>query len=39
MHSMGVCSLNHDTTTSYRLSNTPFSWKFTPTCTLHTYYG
>jgi hypothetical protein len=25
MHSMGVCSLNHDTTTSYRLSNTPFS--------------
>jgi hypothetical protein len=33
MQSMGVCSLNHDTTTSYRLSNTPFSLKFTPTCT------
>ena len=30
---MGVCSLNHDTTTSYMLSHTPFSLKFTPTCT------
>jgi len=33
MHSMGVCSLNHDTTTSYRLSHTPFFLKFNPTCT------
>jgi hypothetical protein len=34
MQSMGVCSINHDTTTSYRLSHIPFSLKFTPTpCT------
>jgi len=33
IQSMGVCSLNHDTTTSYRLSHTPFFLKFTPTCT------
>jgi len=33
MHSMGVCSLNHDTTTSYRLGHTPVFLKFTPTCT------
>jgi len=33
MHSMGVCSLNHDTATSYRLGHTLFSLKFTPTCT------
>jgi hypothetical protein len=31
--SMGVCSLNHDTATSYRLGHTPFPLKFTPTCT------
>jgi hypothetical protein len=37
MQSMGVCSLNHDLTTSYRLGHTPFSLKFTPTCTM--YYG
>jgi hypothetical protein len=28
-----VCSLNHDTTTSYRLGHTPFFLLFTPTCT------
>jgi len=33
MWSMGVCSLNHDTATSYRLVHTPCSLKFTPTCT------
>jgi hypothetical protein len=33
IHSMGVGSLSHDTTTSYRLSHTPFFLKFTPTCT------
>jgi len=33
MQSMRVCSLNHDTTTSYRLGHTPFSLKFNPTCT------
>jgi hypothetical protein len=37
MHSMGVCSLNHGTTTSYRLSNTPFSRKIHPH--LHMYQG
>jgi hypothetical protein len=38
MQSMGVFSLNHDTTTSYRLRHhTPFSLKFTPP--LRTYYG
>jgi hypothetical protein len=37
MQSMGVCSLNHDLTTSYRLGHTPFFQKFTPTCTM--YYG
>ncbi len=38
--SMGVCSLNHDTATSYRLSkNTPFSLKFTHTCTRITAMG
>ena len=31
MQSMGVCSLNHDTATSYRLGHTPFSLKSTPT--------
>ncbi len=30
MPSMGVCSLNHDTTTSYRLSHTPFFLKLPP---------
>ena len=29
--SIGVCSLNHDLTTSYRLSHTPFPLKSTPT--------
>jgi len=33
MQSMGVFSLNHDTTTSCRFSHTPFPLKFTPTCT------
>jgi hypothetical protein len=33
IQSMGVGSLSHDTTTSYRLSHTPFFLKFTPTCT------
>ncbi len=33
MQSMRVCSLNHDTTTSYRLGHTPFPLKFKPTCT------
>jgi hypothetical protein len=33
MQSMGVWSLNHDTATSYRLGNTPFSLKSTPTWT------
>jgi hypothetical protein len=37
MQSMGVGSLNHDLTTSYRLGHTPFFLKFTPTCTM--YYG
>jgi len=36
MQPMGVCSLNHGTTTSYRLSHTPFSLKFIPTCTCNT---
>ena len=36
MQSMGVCSLNHDLTTSYRLGHTPFFLKFTPTCTCNT---
>jgi hypothetical protein len=36
MQSMGVCSLNHDTATSYRLGHTPFFLKFTPTCTCNT---
>ena len=39
MQSMGVCSLNHDTTTSYRLGHTPFSLKLTPTCTGIAAYG
>ena len=33
MQSMGVFSLNHDLTTSFRLSHTPFFLKFAPTCT------
>jgi len=33
MHSIGVCSLNHDFTTSYRLGHTPLFLKFTPPCT------
>ena len=33
MQSMGVCSLNHITTTSYRLGHTSFFLKLTPTCT------
>jgi len=33
MQSMRVCSLNHDTTTSYRLGHTPFPLKLNPTCT------
>jgi hypothetical protein len=33
MQSMGVFSLNHDTTTSFRLGHTQFHLKFTPTCT------
>ena len=36
MQSMGVCSLNHDTATSYRLGHTPFSLKSTPTSTCNT---
>jgi hypothetical protein len=36
MHLMGVCSLNHDTTTSL-LGHTPFSQKFHPH--LHMYYS
>jgi len=36
MQSMGVCSLNHDTTTSYRLIHSPFFQKITPTCTCNT---
>jgi hypothetical protein len=36
MQSLGVLILNHDTTTSYRLGHTPFSLKFTPTCTCNT---
>jgi len=36
MQPMGVCSLNHDTATSYRLGHTPFPLKFTPTCTCNT---
>jgi hypothetical protein len=36
IQSMGVCSLNHDTTTSYRLSHTPFFLKLPH---LHMYYG
>jgi len=31
MQSMGVFSLNNDTTTSYRLGHTPFPLKSTPT--------
>jgi hypothetical protein len=31
MQSMGVCSLNHDLKTSYRLGHTPFFLKLTPT--------
>ena len=30
IQTMGVCSLNHDTTTSYRLSHTPFFLKLPP---------
>jgi len=33
MQSMGVCSFNHDTTTSYRLGHTTFPLKLAPTCT------
>ncbi len=33
MLSIGVCSLNHVTTTSFRLRRNPFFLKFTPTCT------
>ncbi len=36
MQSMKVCSLIHDTTTSYRLGHTPEFLKFTPTCTCNT---
>jgi hypothetical protein len=36
MQSMGACSLNHYTATSYRLCDTPFFLKFTPTCTCNT---
>jgi hypothetical protein len=36
MQSMGACSLNHDTATSYRLGHTPYSLRFTPTCTCNT---
>jgi hypothetical protein len=36
MQSMGACSLNHDTTTSYRLGHPPFFLKFMPTCTCNT---
>ena len=35
MQSMGVFSLNHDTTTSYKLGHTPFSLKLTPHLHLH----
>jgi len=30
MQSMGICSLNNDTATSYRLAHTPFPLKFKP---------
>jgi hypothetical protein len=33
MQSMGVCSLNLDTTASYELGHTPVFLKFAPTCT------
>jgi len=33
MQSMGVCSLYHDTATSYRLGHTPFYLKSPTTCT------
>jgi hypothetical protein len=36
VQSLRVCSLNHDTSTSYRLGHTPFFLKFTPTCTCNT---
>jgi hypothetical protein len=36
MQSLGVCSLNHDTTTSYRPGHSPFFLIFTPTCTCNT---
>jgi hypothetical protein len=36
MQSMGVCSLHHDTATSYRLGHTPFPLKSPPTCTCNT---
>ncbi len=36
MQSMGVCSLNHDTATSYRLGPYPIFLKCTPTCTCNT---
>ena len=39
MQSLGVCSLNHDTATSYRLGHTHFPLKFTPTCTCNNSYG
>ncbi len=35
MQSMGICSLNHDLTTSYRLGHNPFPLKFTPTSTMY----
>ena len=37
MQSLGVC-LNHNLTTSYRLSHTPIFLKFTPTCTMHQWH-
>ena len=36
VQSLRVCSLNHDTSTSYRLGHTPFFLKFTPTSTCNT---
>ncbi len=39
MQSMGVYSLHHDTTTSYRFGHTPFFLKLSPTCTCNTAQG
>jgi hypothetical protein len=36
MQSMGVCSLYHDTATSYRLGHSPYALKSPTTCTCNT---